>query len=75
MKNFMKVPLFTLLCFTILYGCSNPEKLKENTPAFTLEEFNRVTKGMEIEEVIALIGGEGKSCSSLIRLGFYKTHL
>lgn len=60
MRKYCKAVMIGTLFLTFLFGCSNLEEAKENTRAITLEEFNGVTKGMELEEAIELIGGEGK---------------
>ncbi len=46
-----------------LLGCSNPEEESINSPEITLQEFNQLSKGMSYEEVVEIVGSEGKPTS------------
>jgi hypothetical protein len=64
MKRLNGVFISTIL-FLSLTACSssgtNSNSTEEpNSPEITLEEFTQITKGMELEEVVDIIGGEGK---------------
>ncbi|WP_175989920.1 hypothetical protein [Bacillus sp. Marseille-Q1617] len=63
-KQLNGVFIITIL-FIALTACtssnSSPESSEEAlSPDITLEEFTQITKGMELDEVIDIIGGEGK---------------
>jgi hypothetical protein len=55
----------SIILFLSLTACSssgtNSKSIEEpNSPAITLEEFTQIKKGMELEKVVDIIGGEGK---------------
>jgi hypothetical protein len=45
--------------FLSVSACSIASK-EVNSPQTTLEEFLQIKKGMELQEVVVIIGGEGK---------------
>jgi hypothetical protein len=45
--------------FLSVSACSIASK-EVNSPQITLEEFQQIKKGMELQEVVGIIGGEGK---------------
>lgn len=67
MKNRISAILITGCLFLSLTACSTTEtgtgttsSQEANTPEITQEELSKITKGKELEEVIKIIGGEGK---------------
>ncbi|XXM72737.1 hypothetical protein ACQ0QQ_02240 [Lysinibacillus sphaericus] len=67
MKSKLSRILFTGVLFLSLTACSNSDtsttsssREEANTPEITQEELAEITKGMELKEVIRIIGGEGK---------------
>ncbi|MBH9966806.1 hypothetical protein [[Bacillus] enclensis] len=67
MKNRISSILITGCLFLSLTACSTTgssttsnSSEEANTPEVTQEELSKITKGTELEEVIKIIGGEGK---------------
>jgi hypothetical protein len=61
-KQLNGVFISTILFLSLTACTSSESSLSEETisPEITLEEFTQIKKGMELEEVVDIIGGEGK---------------
>ncbi|OIU66367.1 hypothetical protein [Rossellomorea aquimaris] len=67
MKNKISGILLSGVLFLSLTACSvtdtstaSNSREEANTPEITQEELTKITKGMELKQVIKIIGGEGK---------------
>jgi hypothetical protein len=61
-KQLNGVFISTILFLSLTACTSSESSLSEETisPEITLEEFTQIKKGMELQEVVDIIGGEGK---------------
>lgn len=55
----------SIILFLSLTACSGSNSSSNpggeaNSPEITMEELSKITKGMELQEVIDVVGGEGK---------------